>query len=81
MFIKNKLKNMNKLKNIIKKRNVTGYKLIISGRLKGIQRAKHKLVDNGLVKMNTLNHSFQIKNHYLQTKWGKWGIKLWVGNI
>lgn len=62
------MKINNKLKNLINIKNITGYNILVSGRLKGIQRAKHKKYSAGLVKINTVVSPFQVKNSYLQTK-------------
>jgi ribosomal protein S3 len=56
------------LKSLIKKYKVSGYKLIISGRIRGRPRAKQMKISKGVVKMNNLTHYFQAKQSTIQTK-------------
>lgn len=57
---------------------VMGVKCIVSGRIKGSQRAKKEIFrvgNNSLAKMTTIVKYY---SSYLTTKYGKLGVKLWL---
>ena len=88
-FIKVKLKKGEPLRKILKQISqiillsreasfIGGLKLLISGRIGGIQRARKESLLIGNVPLQTLNYQIKYSSSYLKTSYGILGIKLWL---
>lgn len=63
---------------LINEYNLMGVKCILSGRIKGVQRARRESIKVG---HNSMTNSFNYVKYcssYILTKYGKLGIKLWL---
>lgn len=60
---------------------ICGLKLNLKGRLKGAKRARHLQVIKGKIKAQTFSFPVQAKNKPIQTKWGKIGLNIVLGEI
>ena len=75
IIVKRNTQMTNLLLKLKKNYQVSGYRFLIAGRLKGVQRARNLNFKKGAVKFNKLTSVVQAKLNPIQTKWGKFGIK------
>nr|YP_009695311.1 30S ribosomal protein S3 [Nitzschia alba]QEI59570.1 30S ribosomal protein S3 [Nitzschia alba] len=62
----------------IKKSNIKGFKIQISGRLGGAEKAKIYWVHHGQVPLHTLRANIDYATAIAHTKYGVLGIKIWI---
>lgn len=67
--------------NLIKIQKLCGIKLNLSGRLKGVKRARKLQFMKGMVQAQTFSFPIQAKLKHIQTKWGKFGLSITLGQI
>ena len=88
-FIKSQLKKGEPLRKILKQlsqhillsreaSSIGGLKILISGRIGGIQRARKESLLLGNVPLQTLNYQIKYSSSYIKTSYGTLGIKLWL---
>lgn len=58
--------------------SIGGLKLLISGRIGGIQRARKESLLIGNVPLQTLNYQIKYSSSSIKTSYGTLGIKLWL---
>lgn len=67
--------------NLIKSQKLCGIKLNLSGRLKGVKRARKLQFMKGMVQAQTFSFPIQAKLKHIQTKWGKFGLNITLGQL
>ena len=88
-FIKSHLKKGEPLRKILKQlsqiillsreaSSIGGLKILISGRIGGIQRARKESLLLGNVPLQTLNYQIKYSSSSIKTSYGTLGIKLWL---
>ena len=88
-FIKSQLKKGEPLRKILKQlsqnillsreaSSIGGLKILISGRIGGIQRARKESLLLGNVPLQTLNYQIKYSSSSIKTSYGTLGIKLWL---
>ena len=88
-FIKSHLKKGEPLRKILKQlsqiillsreaSSIGGLKILISGRIGGIQRARKESLLIGNVPLQTLNYQIKYSSSSIKTSYGTLGIKLWL---
>ena len=88
-FIKSQLKKGEPLRKILKQlsqfilvskeaSSIGGLKLLISGCIGGIQRARKENLLLGNLPLQTLNYRIKYSSTYIKTSYGTLGIKLWL---
>lgn len=78
LFIRRAPLNLHDFINI---KNICGIKLDLTGRLKGVKRARKVQLTKGIVRAQTFSFSIQTKSKSVQTKWGKLGLCISLGQI
>jgi ribosomal protein S3 len=56
--------------------NYKGLKITISGRLKGISKAKKLVITQGVLRPQTINNKLDYHSRPIYTKWGTIGLKV-----
>lgn len=87
-FIKTQLIKKEPLKKILKQifqvilleknYSIKGIKILISGRINGIQRARKEILKIGNIPLQNLNYNIKYNYNYIKTSFGLVGIKLWL---
>ena len=55
-----------------------GIKIIVSGRLNGVPRAKHKIISIGDVPVTSFNSKLNYSQTFCHNSNGSYGIKIWM---
>lgn len=86
-LIRNQLKRRLSFRRVLRsisrqliKTNVKGFKIKISGRLNGVERARSSYVSGGRVPLQTLEADITYSFQKALTKYGIIGVKVWICN-
>nr|WPW47589.1 ribosomal protein S3 [Coccidia sp. AB-2023a] len=72
------LKNLIKLISLETNSSIRGLKILISGRINGIKRARKETLKIGNLPLQNLNYNITYNLNYVKTSYGILGIKLWL---
>jgi ribosomal protein S3 len=74
----NKIKNMSKKNTTLRSKQLSGYKIIISGKINGKFRAKNKSIIKGVLYFSKINSNLEYISIFGLNVHGIYGIKVWL---
>lgn len=66
---------------LIKVPQLCGIRINLKGRLKGVKRARKIQITKGMIQAQTFTFPIQAKLKHVQTKWGKFGLQVTLGQL